>query len=117
MLCLSVTGADALGTPSFIHLTPRERSLLPGIRDGSSNSAIAKRLGIKMATVKMYLSRLYLRFRVKNRAEFSAAVQRQDDGLALAAFVAPLPYRERGVMPVNAVHGMVLWDAINRLLR
>lgn len=50
-------------------LSPRERQVLLLMRDGTSLPAIATRLEVSEATVKTYVSRLYSKLRVNNRAQ------------------------------------------------
>jgi DNA-binding NarL/FixJ family response regulator len=50
-------------------LSPRERQVLLLMRDGSSLPAIATNLQVSEATVKTYVSRLYSKLRVNNRAQ------------------------------------------------
>ena len=50
-------------------LSPRERQVLSLMRDGSSLPAIAAHLEVSEATVKTYVSRLYSKLRVNNRAQ------------------------------------------------
>jgi DNA-binding NarL/FixJ family response regulator len=50
-------------------LSPRERQVLLLMRDGSSLPAIAAQLEVSEATVKTYVSRLYSKLRVNNRAQ------------------------------------------------
>jgi DNA-binding NarL/FixJ family response regulator len=50
-------------------LSPRERQVLLLMRDGSSLPAIASHLQVSEATVKTYVSRLYSKLRVNNRAQ------------------------------------------------
>jgi DNA-binding NarL/FixJ family response regulator len=50
-------------------LSPRERQVLLHMRDGTSLPAIATHLQVSEATVKTYVSRLYSKLRVNNRAQ------------------------------------------------
>jgi DNA-binding NarL/FixJ family response regulator len=50
-------------------LSPREQQVLLLMRDGSSLPAIAASLEVSEATVKTYVSRLYSKLRVNNRAQ------------------------------------------------
>jgi DNA-binding NarL/FixJ family response regulator len=50
-------------------LSPRERQVLLLMRDGTSLPAIATHLQVSEATVKTYVSRLYSKLRVNNRAQ------------------------------------------------
>jgi DNA-binding NarL/FixJ family response regulator len=50
-------------------LSPRERQVLLLMRDGTSLPAIATHLEVSEATVKTYVSRLYSKLRVNNRAQ------------------------------------------------
>jgi DNA-binding NarL/FixJ family response regulator len=50
-------------------LSPRERQVLLLMRDGTSLPAIAGHLAVSEATVKTYVSRLYSKLRVNNRAQ------------------------------------------------
>jgi DNA-binding NarL/FixJ family response regulator len=55
-------------------LSPRERQVLTLMRDGTSLPAIAVHLEVSEATVKTYVSRLYSKLRVNNRAQALMAV-------------------------------------------
>jgi DNA-binding NarL/FixJ family response regulator len=50
-------------------LSPRERQVLLLMRDGTSLPTIATHLQVSEATVKTYVSRLYSKLRVNNRAQ------------------------------------------------
>ncbi|GAA1794488.1 response regulator transcription factor [Planosporangium flavigriseum] len=67
-------------------LSPRERQVLLLMRDGTSLPAIATRLQVSEATVKTYVSRLYSKLRVNNRAQ--ALMVAVNQGLLPTADVA-----------------------------
>jgi DNA-binding NarL/FixJ family response regulator len=67
-------------------LSPRERQVLSLMRDGSSLPAIAAHLEVSEATVKTYVSRLYSKLRVNNRAQ--ALMVAVNQGLLPAVDVA-----------------------------
>lgn len=52
-----------------IALTPRERQVLDLVAQGLLNKEIAARLGIAQGTVKEIISWIYIKLRVRNRAE------------------------------------------------
>ena len=54
-------------------LTKREHEILSSLNEGLSNREIAGRLGIKPATVKKHLERIYDKLGVRNRT--AAAVR------------------------------------------
>lgn len=53
-------------------LTPRERQVVAGIAAGESNRDLAARLGLSEATVKYYVTAVYDKLGVSNRAELTA---------------------------------------------
>jgi DNA-binding NarL/FixJ family response regulator len=59
-------------------LTPRELEVLTGIRDGSTNQAIASLLGVSLSTVKRHVEHILLKLAAKNRAEAAGRVRRHD---------------------------------------
>ncbi len=61
-----------------VHLTPRESEILPRIRRGLENKAIAFELGISEQSVKQYVSTLLRKFGVPNRAALAEAGSRLD---------------------------------------
>ncbi|HET6702701.1 MAG TPA: LuxR C-terminal-related transcriptional regulator [Gemmatimonadaceae bacterium] len=63
-------------------ITPRERDVLGRVVAGRANKAIAEDMGIGEQAVKAHISRLFLKFRVENRA-----------GLAVAAMTEALDRR------------------------
>ncbi|HUG05018.1 MAG TPA: LuxR family transcriptional regulator [Candidatus Limnocylindria bacterium] len=65
-------------------ITPRERDVLGRVVAGLGNKAIAEQIGIGEQAVKAHISRLFLKFRVENRA-----------GLAVAAMSEELDERSR----------------------
>jgi DNA-binding NarL/FixJ family response regulator len=67
-------------------LSPRERQVLMLMRDGTSLPTIAARLQVSEATVKTYVSRLYSKLRVNNRAQ--ALMVAVNQGLLPTADVA-----------------------------
>lgn len=66
-------------------LTPRERAVLALVAQGLTNQAIARRLGIRLPTVKQYLDAIYRKFNVQDRV--SAVLC----GLALDLIPPPSP--------------------------
>lgn len=75
MLQLAVSGsafgpAPALTQqPAGVPLTEREAQLVPLVRQGLSNKAMARELAIAPSTVKTHLDNLYRKFEVTNRTE------------------------------------------------
>jgi DNA-binding NarL/FixJ family response regulator len=67
-------------------LSPRERQVLLLMRDGTSLPTIAVQLQVSEATVKTYVSRLYSKLRVNNRAQ--ALMVAVNQGLLPTADVA-----------------------------
>lgn len=68
------------------HLTPRQREVLRLVGEGKSNKEIARSIGRSDQTVKVHVSEILRRLKVKNRAE--------------AAFLASkLPSSARSVPP------------------
>jgi DNA-binding NarL/FixJ family response regulator len=67
-------------------LSPRERQVLLLMRDGTSLPTIAAQLQVSEATVKTYVSRLYSKLRVNNRAQ--ALMVAVNQGLLPTADVA-----------------------------
>ena len=67
--------ALALGKPVVV-LTPRERQLLQELMGGHPNKIIAYHLGLKHETVKLYMSRLFRKIGVPNRASAVAWAMR-----------------------------------------
>lgn len=60
---------DALGEDEAPLLTPREAEVLAAIGDGSSNKAVARRLGISEHTVKFHVELLFRKLGAASRAE------------------------------------------------
>lgn len=58
-----------LAEPAQVPLTVREAQLVPLLRQGLSNKAMARELGIAPSTVKTHLDHLYRKFDVTNRTE------------------------------------------------
>jgi DNA-binding NarL/FixJ family response regulator len=58
-------------------LSEREREIADGVREGSSNIEIAKRLGLSVKTIEYHLSRIYARFGFRSRAQLAALVERE----------------------------------------
>ena len=65
----------ALGKPVVV-LTPRERQLLQELMGGHPNKIIAYHLDLKHETVKLYMSRLFRKIGVPNRASAVAWAMR-----------------------------------------
>jgi DNA-binding NarL/FixJ family response regulator len=65
------------GTRDGSGLTPRERQVAAGVSRGESNREIADRLSLSEATVKDYLTAIYARLGLANRAELSAWATRR----------------------------------------
>ncbi len=69
-------GTDGAGLPSdaedrdrLVRLTPRQRDILDGLRQGLSNKQIAQNLGISHATVKIHVHDILDRLGVANRTQ------------------------------------------------
>jgi len=60
---------DSDQTASAPLLTPREIEILIALRDGLSNKAIARRLGISQHTVKFHAESIFRKLGVTNRVE------------------------------------------------
>jgi DNA-binding NarL/FixJ family response regulator len=63
----------------FPDLTPREREVLAMLADGRNNTHIAREFGLSVKTVRNYLSRIFGKLQVTDRAE--AVVQARRAGL------------------------------------
>jgi two-component system nitrate/nitrite response regulator NarL len=61
--------ADAIGEAEAPLLTPREVEVLAAIGNGSSNKAVARRLGISQHTVKFHVESLFRKLGAASRAE------------------------------------------------
>ena len=57
------------GSVSGLALTGREQDILPLLREGMPNKAIAERLGVGEVTVKTHVSNLLRKLNVKSRAQ------------------------------------------------
>ena len=60
---------DAVGDAEAPLLTPREVEVLAAIGNGSSNKAVARRLGISQHTVKFHVESLFRKLGAASRAE------------------------------------------------
>ena len=58
------------------HLTAREREVLLLLRDGLTNRAISRRLGISESTVKAHLTSIFQRLNVRDRTQAALWTQR-----------------------------------------
>jgi DNA-binding NarL/FixJ family response regulator len=68
------------GAEPFPELTDRERAVLELIADGRGNAAIARDLDLSIKTVRNYLSRIFAKLRIVDRAEAAAYAQRAGMG-------------------------------------
>lgn len=68
--------AALTGTPPARRLTPRQRQVLALVRDGATNAAIARRLGIAEGTVRKHLEHIHATLGVSSRT--AAAVAAED---------------------------------------
>ncbi len=62
-----------------VRLSPREQQLARLVTEGQQNKEIAYQLGITEGTVKVYMSHLFAKLGVSNRAELSAWATRNGD--------------------------------------
>jgi DNA-binding NarL/FixJ family response regulator len=60
----------------FPNLTLRERAVLDLVADGRGNSAVARELGLSLKTVRNYLSRIFAKLQVADRAEAAVVARR-----------------------------------------
>lgn len=72
---------DPSARRSATRLTDREREVLQALAEGSSNAAIADRLGISRSTVKFHAHALFEKLGVRTRAEAVAAGVRRGEVL------------------------------------
>lgn len=75
--------------PAIASLSGRERQVLALVAEGLTDAQVARRLGLRPATVSKHLSRVYARLGVANRA---AAVQ----ALACPCTLTPAPHVQPG---------------------
>lgn len=66
----------AVETADLPHLTAREREVLLLLRDGLTNRAISRRLGISESTVKAHLTSIFQRLGVRDRTQAALWTQR-----------------------------------------
>ena len=71
-----IAGVPAGNREQFPSLTLRETQLLRLIAAGTTTAEMAKRLGISTKTVRNYLSNLYSKLDVEDRAQAALAAQR-----------------------------------------
>ena len=65
----------------FPELSEREREVLELLAAGESNAAIARRLGITQKTVRNYVSSIFTKLRVADRAQ--AIVRAREAGVGV----------------------------------
>jgi DNA-binding NarL/FixJ family response regulator len=71
VLCSEAT-RWVLGEDPSAHLTQRESDVLRLMAQGADNTEIARRLQLGQKTVRNYVSRLYRKFDLSNRAQLAA---------------------------------------------
>jgi DNA-binding CsgD family transcriptional regulator len=74
-----------------VRLTPRELQLAQLVSSGHQNKEIAYALGIREGTVKVYLSNLFAKMGLFNRADLSAWAVRHDLEIRSAMESVPKP--------------------------
>jgi DNA-binding NarL/FixJ family response regulator len=67
---------------SFESLTPRELEVLALLRQGKSNKAIARELGIREGTVKVFVGRVLGKLRASNRTQLALLAPGQSSNTA-----------------------------------
>jgi DNA-binding NarL/FixJ family response regulator len=67
---------------SFESLTPRELEVLALLRQGKSNKVIARELGIREGTVKVFVGRVLGKLRVSNRTQLALLAPGQSSNTA-----------------------------------
>ena len=67
-----------LGQDPSSHLTPRESAVLRMVAQGASNAEIAAQLQLGQKTVRNYVSRLYRKLDLHNRAQIATYLARTD---------------------------------------
>ena len=91
---------DAIMTSRSYSLTPREGQLVALLTQGQKNKEIASNLNIAESTVKVYMSRMFLKLGVKDRLELALyGLKNLTPGSHVSAltgaprtlFVAPMP--------------------------
>lgn len=61
--------ADRVAARTVSTLTPRERQVLNGIKEGNSNRMVARLLGISERTVKVHLHSIFIKLGAASRTE------------------------------------------------
>ncbi len=76
---LHINSAPAMPSDAFPELTEREREILALIAAGRNNQAIAEQLVLSLKTVRSYVSSIFSKLQVANRAQ--AIIRARDGGL------------------------------------
>lgn len=79
----------------MVSLSPRELQLAQLVTEGQQNKEIGFQLGITEGTVKVYMSHLFAKLGVSNRAELSAWAARRNGSLR------PTPPLNSGQLPTQ----------------
>lgn len=66
---VSRPGPEGLAPRSASMLTPRERQVLNGIKEGYSNRMVGRALGISERTVKVHLHSIFIKLGAASRTE------------------------------------------------
>jgi two-component system, NarL family, nitrate/nitrite response regulator NarL len=82
LMAARVRGAQAPPVPAatFGHLTTREMEILELVREGFSNKAISRQLGIGLSTVKNHVHSVLAKLGVHCRSEAIAVLNRHESG-------------------------------------
>jgi DNA-binding NarL/FixJ family response regulator len=75
-----------LGEERSTHLTQRESDVLRMVAQGANNAEIASELHIGQKTVRNYVSRLYRKLDLNNRAQLAMFLERTDMARAVRAY-------------------------------
>lgn len=62
-------GDNEPSNPLAASLTPRERDVLRGVKEGKSNKEIARDLGVTEPTVKLHMKTMFRKLDVRNRTQ------------------------------------------------
>ena len=77
-----------LGKEPVAHLTQRESDVLQMVAQGANNAEIALQLHLGQKTVRNYVSRLYHKLDLKNRAQIATYLNRSDAERAIGPTVS-----------------------------
>lgn len=100
------------------HPTPRQLATLEFVKQGYTNSQIAKKLKIKLETVKAHVAALFRIYGVSNRVQLVLMARQQEPDAPVTILInEPKKLRHMTAVEIDRVASSIKWQGSKYLWR